>query len=267
MDTARLRVARLPRIWPLLAWTLAGLAVGLFLPPARIIGFLRFLHSGIDYPPDSTHSFFLAGAQSIVCARNTGLYAGAFLTMAWAWATGRGRSVEFPPLRIGLVLALFVGVMAADGLNSFVRDIGYPSPYAPMNWLRLATGLLAGAAVAAYFVPVVNSLIWREGTDQAVVPSLRSLGGLLLCLTGFWAVVVLGLDLFALPVALLTAAASFILFGSLNLIFLVLILRRDNTFLRLADLLRPGLVCLALALAELALLAWVVRGVMSAARM
>lgn len=247
------------------AWLLApaGLlalaAVGSLPGAAPLIDGMRLLHSGVDYHPDATHSFFLNGRQSVICARNTGIYTGAFLTMLWAWATGRGRAQGFPPLRMGVVLATFVGIMAADGFNSLAADMGYPSVYEPTNPLRLLTGLLAGVAVTAYFLPVVNSLFWREPREGAVLGDFRSLCALLGLLAILWLVVVLGVDAFALPVAGLTTAASLVLFGAVNLLFLVLILKRENGYDRARDLLFPASMALLLSLAQLTLLAWVMR--------
>jgi uncharacterized membrane protein len=226
---------------------------------------LRLLHSGVDYHKDTSHSFFLAGAQSVMCARNSGIYAGALLFVVWAWVSGLGRAQGFPPLRVGLALALFVGVMAADGFNSLAAELGYPTPYAPATALRLGTGLLAGVAVAAYFLPVLNGLLWRASDERPVLPGYRSLPLALLMPSALWLGVVLRVDALALPVALLTTVATLGLFGGVNLLFLILVLRKDRQFGRAGELLRPGAAALALASAQLALLAWVVRAVVSKA--
>ncbi|MEJ7653460.1 MAG: DUF2085 domain-containing protein [Chloroflexia bacterium] len=239
------RTSGTPRVWLLPAGLAVLVLVGVLLDPGPVFRVLRVLHSGVDYHPDSTHSFFLSGEQSIICARNSGLYAGALLAVVWAWATGRGRAIEFPQLRVAIVLAIFVLAMALDGFNSVAWDIGYATPYDPTNPLRLATGLLAGAAVGTYFLPVLNGLIWRSSLPSSALPGYRSLVGLTLVLAGYWAVVTLGLDVFALPVALTTAGASFVLFGGANLIFLLLLRRSENTMDRARDLLRPGLICAA----------------------
>ena len=227
-----------------------------------VIHALRLLHSGVDYHEDASHSFFLAGAQSIICARNTGIYCGAFLTVLWAWAAGRGRAQGLPPLRVGLVLALLFGTMVADGFNSLAADLGYPSPYAPTTALRLGTGLLAGTAAGVYFLPVLNGLLWREPDERPVVPGYGALGRLLLPQLALWLAVMLGLDTLALPVALLTTAASLALLGGINLIFIVILLKLDNRVARLGQLLRPGTAALAVALVQLGLLAWLVRAVL-----
>lgn len=259
IHTARRQLLGVSLAWPALLGALLFVAATGLIPPGAVMEKLRLLHSGVDYHPDSTHSFFLSGQQSVICSRNTGIYTGALLTMAWAWAANRGRALSFPPIRIGIVLALFVGIMAADGFNSLAADIGYPSAYEPSNWLRLGTGLLAGAAIVLYFLPVLNSLLWREGQYQPVIGSPRSLGALLMWPAALWLLVTLHVDVVALPVALLTTTASLVLFGSLNLLFLTVILHRENRFRRVHDLLRPALASLALALAQLVALAFIVQ--------
>lgn len=229
------------------------------LVPARLMESLFLLHSGVDYHEDMTHSLLLGGYQSVLCARNTGIYVGAMLALVWAWGTRRGRAQGFPPLRVALVLALFVGVLIADGVNSVVADLGYPSAYEPTNPLRLATGLLAGAAVGVYFLPVLNGILWRDREARSVLPGYRALGGLVLVLAGLWGLLVSGLDVLAVPLALLTTTASLVLFGAVNLLFLVLLLKADNRFARARDLATFGLVAVVAALGQMALLAWFMR--------
>lgn len=238
---------------------LSGAALLSALDPARVMESLLLLHSGVDYHEDTTHSLLLGGYQSVLCARNTGIYVGAMLALVWAWGTGRGRAQGFPSLRVALVLALLVGVMIADGVNSVVAELGYPSAYQPSNPLRLATGLLAGAAVGVYFLPVLNGIVWKDRDARSVLPGLRALGGLVLVLTGLWSLLVSGLDVLAVPLALLTTMASLVLFGAVNLLFLVLLLKADNRFTRARNLATFSLVAVVAALGQMMLLAWFMR--------
>jgi hypothetical protein len=105
---------------------------------------------------------------------------------------------------------------------------------------------------------VLNGLLWRDSDTRCVLPDLWVLPPLLAAPAALWLVVILGLDALALPVALLTAAASLLLFGGVNLLFLVLLLRLDNRFRRARELLRPGAVAASVAVVQLALLAWAV---------
>lgn len=223
-----------------------------------VIQALGALHSGLYHHEGESHSFVLGGQQSVLCARNTGIYVGALLAVLGIGVSGRGSATGAPPLRVGVVLALFVGVMAADGFNSLADDLGYPTPYEPSTALRLGTGLLAGIAVGAYFLPVLNGLLWRDADPRRVLPDLRALPPLLAAPAALWLVVMLGIDALALPVALLTATASLLLFGGVNLLFLVLLLRLDNRYGRARELLPPAAAAASVAAVQLALLAWAV---------
>lgn len=240
---------------------LLSLVSPLLVGSSRLMETLFLLHSGLDYHKDTTHSFFLGGYQSVQCARNTGIYSGAFLALVWVWATGRGRAQEFPPLRVALALALFIGVMIADGVNSFVADMGYAAAYPPSIPLRLGTGLLAGAAVGLYFLPVLNGILWRDRDQRRVVPSYKALAPLLTVLVLIWVIVVAGLDLLAVPVALLTTLAALGLFGAVNLLFFVLLVKADNRFIHVRELSRYGVVSLAVAFVQMLLLAWFMHAV------
>ncbi len=241
---------------------LALLLLALSAAAGPVIGFLRALHSGVDYHSDSTHHLFLGGHQSIICARNTGIYVGALLTWFWAWGSGKGRACRFPPFRVAAVLALLVGVMAADGLNSLVADMGYQPAYSPHNLLRLATGLGAGTAVAAYLLPVVSSVLWCSAPEEPILPSIRALLALLGLQAALWVIVALRVALFALPLALLTTLASLVLFGAINLLVIVVLRGWDNTFDTVRQIMQPGGAAVALALVEMAALALVIPRVM-----
>jgi uncharacterized membrane protein len=256
------RASRPPLLPLALLATLLGLAalgtVGGGATPA-VIGALRLLHSGLYYHPDNSHSLYPDGYQSVLCARNTGIYAGALLAGLWALATGRGRAGGLPARGPGVALALGFAAMAADGLNSLVDDIGLRALYAPTNELRLATGLLAGLAVGVCFLAVINSLLWRAPAPRPVVPDWRSLGGLLLAPAALWLGLALGLPALSLPLAVLTAAASLALFGAVNLLFLSLVLRWENRFDRAGQLGAPAAIAVAVAVLQLGGLAWLVQ--------
>lgn len=251
-DEARWRVAAAVGIALFLAASASAPVAG------PVIDALRWAHSGVDYHPDASHSFFLAGRQSVQCARNTGLYTGALLLLASAWATGRGRTTRFPSRPVALALALGFGVMVLDGLNAVLGDLGYPTPYRPTIWGRLGTGLLAGVAVAAAALPVANGILWRAPDRRPIVPGLRALGAALLAPLLLWIGVVLRVDTLALPVALLTTAATLVLFGGVNLLVLVLARRAENRYAAAPEIARPFGAGVALAVAQVGLLAWLV---------
>lgn len=236
----------------------AGIAL---LGADRAVGALRLLHGGVDYHPDASHSLLLGGSESVMCARNTGIYCGVLLTALWAWTSGRGTACRFPPRRVMLALGALAGIMAVDGLNSLLADMGYWSAYEPSNLLRLATGLGAGVAAGAVFVPVLNGLLWTAPRGEPFVPSLRALLALLAWQAAFYAPVAVGIGALALPLALATTGASLALFGGVNLLALLIVLRRENAYRRVREAIPLVGVAVGLALLELAGLAWLVRGV------
>ena len=151
-----------------------ALALLAFLPGATLIERLRALDGGVcaQLP---THSFFFGGQQLPLCSRNTGIYSGFTCTVLVLWATGRIRSAQLPSMRVALVLGLCVFILAIDGFNSLFLDLGLPHLYQPHNVLRLATGLGTGTAMAAFLVPVANTLIWKHEDQRPSFGSFRQL--------------------------------------------------------------------------------------------
>lgn len=171
-----------PRSWEPQTWLIVGLAaayivalaVVAFLPGATLIERLRALDGGICAQIPS-HSFFPAGQQLPLCSRNSGIYLGFACTALVLLVSGRIRASHFPPLGVAIVLALAVAVMGLDGFNSLFNDLGLPHLYQPHNLLRLATGLGAGTAMAAFIIPVANALIWRADDIRSSFGSFREL--------------------------------------------------------------------------------------------
>ena len=102
-------------------------------------------------------SFFGAGVQVPVCARDTGIYVGFVVSLVVLSALSRGRRPRgFPPPRAWAILGLLVLTMAVDGVSSYA---GWRST---TNDIRLWTGLAAGFACAAIVLPMLNDTLWRS---------------------------------------------------------------------------------------------------------
>ncbi len=154
---------------------LAALAALIFAPGGTLLERLRALDSGVCAQLPS-HSFFPAGQQLPLCARNTGIYMGFATTVGVLWLTGRLRAARLPALPVALALGGAVALMGLDGFNSLFLDLRLPHLYQPHNLLRLATGLGTGTAMAAFLIPIANGLLWR-GDDAR--PSFNGFGQLL----------------------------------------------------------------------------------------
>ncbi len=233
---------------------LGVLALLVFLPGATLLERLRWLDSGVcaQLP---THSFYPGGERLPLCARNTGIYLGFIVTLATLYATGRGRVQRLPPWPVIVTLVSGIIMLAIDGGNSLLLDLGLPHLYHPHNLLRLAAGLLTGLAMAALILPVTNRLFWCEYNEQRSIASWRALAlclpALIIC---FFAVISQsGVVLY--PIALLSTSGLVMALSSVNLIIIVALSRRDQVFSHYRELLPYFGLALACASGELIALA------------
>jgi uncharacterized membrane protein len=235
---------------------LVGLIVLAILPGASLAERLRWLDSGICAQA-LTHTF-IAGKELLpLCARNTGIYLGYIITFATFALMGRARAQRIPPRALTVVLIFGMLLCAVDGLNSFFLDLRLPHLYQPANAFRLISGLATGLAMAALLLPLHNRLLWCEYNEQASIPSWRMLGGLLLALS-LCALMVLAQHVLLLyPLALLSTTGLIAAMGHLNLIVIVAISKRDETFTQTRELLPFYGLAIVCAIGELALLAQV----------
>ena len=236
------------------AFYLGLLALLIFPPGASLLDRLRWLDSGIcaQIP---THSFYPGGERLPLCARNTGIYLGFIVTLILLYSTGRGRAQQLPPWPMIVMLACGVIALAIDGFNSLALDLGLPHLYQPHNLLRLATGLVTGLAMALLALQILNQLFWRGYNQQHSLPTWKSLlvylPVLILC---FFAVA--SQSIFVLyPLALLSTAGILTALSSINLIFIVALSKRSETFEYYRQLLPFFILALILALGEMLALA------------
>ncbi len=244
-----------PWIIPTVALLYLGLLAALvLLPGASLLDRLRWLDSGIcaQLP---THSFYPGGEELPLCARNTGIYLGFAVTLITLYITGRKYAQQLPPWPIMMVLASGVAALAIDGFNSFLLDLGLPHLYQPHNLLRLATGLITGLAMATLAQPIINQMLWRKYNDQRSIASWKALFALIPALIiCFFAVA--SQSIYALyPLALLSTAGVLTVLSSVNLIFLITMSKRDETFERYRELLPFFSLALIFAIGEMLALA------------
>ena len=252
---------RSPRVWEPPVWAIIALAVAylvalaalIFLPGATLIDRLRALDGGIcaQLP---THSFYPAGQQLPLCARNTGIYTGFALGFLTLLGAGRTRAARLPRLPVALLLVGLVGMMALDGFNSLFLDLGLPHLYQPNNLLRLLTGLGAGVAMVAFIMPVTNGLLWRS---EDLRPSFRSFGQLavvapLVVLTFLAVGSQIGWLLY--PIAIVSSLGLMLALTLVNLVFVVSFSPLVGRFERWRQVFPVFTLAVALAAVELTLL-------------
>lgn len=252
---------RTPHMWEPPTWLLISLAVAyvaalaalIFLPNGTLLDRLRALDGGICAQAPS-HSYFPAGQQLPLCARNTGIYLGFSLGFFTLLGSGRLLSSRLPRLPVAIALVGCVGFMAVDGINSLLNDLGAPHLYHPQNPLRLISGLGAGVAMVAFITPVTNGLLWRWEDTR---PSFKSFGQLALVapllLVAFLAVSS-QLAWLLYPIALLSSFGLLLALTSVNLVFLICFTPFIGRFERWRQVLPIFTLAIALAVIELTLL-------------
>ncbi len=247
------------RFTPLLAggivfFTLCVLAVLIFFPGGSLLSRMRWLDSGIC-AQIASHSFYPGGEQLPLCARNTGIYLGFLVTLTTLYSKGRGRAQVLPSWPLFILLMSGVVALAIDGFNSLFLDLAMKHLYQPNNFLRLATGLVAGLAMALLLLPVLNRLFWLGYNENRSVASWRELIQYLPMLIVCFFIVASQNALILYPIALLSTVGVLTMLSSLNLIAIVGICRRDETFERYRDLLPFLSFAFLFAMGEMLLLA------------
>jgi uncharacterized membrane protein len=200
--------------------TLAAIMV--FWPGATLLDRLRALDGGIcaQLP---THSFYPGGQRLPLCARNTGIYLGYTIAFVTLFLTGRGRAAQFPRWPMALVMGLCILALAIDGFNSLFLDLHLPHLYQPHNLIRLTTGLLTGASMACFLLPVANSVLWKGMNNQRSVDSWWQLLQLLPILALAFLAVGTQTAIFLYPVAILSSLGVVIALSLINLTIVVAI--------------------------------------------
>ncbi len=212
-----------PPQWVIVALAAAyviALAALVFAPGGTFIERLRALDGGICAQVPS-HSFFPGGVQLPLCSRNTGIYLGFALTFLLLRGAGRLRASRLPSLGVSALLALAVVALGVDGFNSLFLDLHLPHLYQPHNLLRLATGLGTGTAMAAFLLPVANSLVWRSDDTRSSFGSLSRLAWMLPILAVGGLAVGSQTPWLLYPIAILSSAGLVMALSLVNLTFLL----------------------------------------------
>lgn len=247
------------RLW---AGLLGVLLTAFLVAPWPLLDKLWAIGYGIC-PQRISHSYFLGGQQLPVEARMMGMFAGFLLSVVVFAGLGRFRARRLPTWPHLLVLAVFGTSMAVDGVNATMYDLGLPHLYVPLNPVRLITGLLMGAAMAGLLWPIFNMTVWREAPAVSVLDRPWHLALLLLLLSLFAGVILLGVDWLLYPVSLLTTVGQVALLATLGTVMATVALRRDRQAASAWDLapsVVAGLALTVLLLVSMAAMRYTVLG-------
>lgn len=126
-----------------------------------------------------SHGYHVDGHALPLCARCTGMYFGALVTLAFH-ARLHPRAIGLPRPWVLITLVLFIFAWAGDGLNSFLSTFSaLPHLYSPENILRLITGALMGITIGTFIYVVFNSLFWAAPLPDPILASPREFLALL----------------------------------------------------------------------------------------
>lgn len=192
-------------------------------------------------------SFFGAGYQVPVCARDTGIFVG--FTLAWLLIVflERGRRPTEPPAALhSVVLVVLIVLMAIDGVTS------YAGLRPTTNEIRLITGLMTGYALAAFTVPLLNGQLWRAAGSDRVLAGRWSFTLYLASLPIAWLLVYYVAPWFGLVYPWLVVAAIMVTFIAVNLVIVCLFNEFERRAQTVWDARVPVLLALVLTLVELA---------------
>ncbi len=241
--------------------TVGLLVVGWLLnTPAGLLGKADAIGYAVCHRID-VRSFHLGDRPFPLCARCTGMYLGAMLGLAFQALVGRRRGSHpagMPSRPVLAGLGLLVIAFGVDGVNSFLHLFsGAPGLYEPGNLLRLLTGTGMGLVIALVIYPAFNQAVWQSIDPAPAVGGLRVfLIIVLLALALDW-LVWLENPLLLFVFALVSASGVLVILTMVYSLFWLLILRKENTYQRLVQMLLPlvggfGIALLQIALFDLA---------------
>jgi len=222
---------------------LFAIAAFLYIAPPGLLGKADAVGYAICHRI-SERSFHIGERQLPMCARDTGTFTSAGVTLLLLALTKPKRG-GMPAKKIIAVLVAFFLIWAVDGSNSYLYLIKQtypgalpqiPNIYIPNNTLRLLTGSGMGMGMGAVLYAAFNQTAWKELDMRPALAKWRDLS----LLVG----IMLLVDLAILSESLLVLypIAFISVFGVLTLLTLIfsvvwmMIMREENSFTSLREM-------------------------------
>ncbi|MBE2223920.1 MAG: DUF2085 domain-containing protein [Anaerolineae bacterium] len=200
-------------------------------------------------------SFTIAGRQFPLCARCTGMYLGVFLVFLLLWLGGRLRRGGMPSTPIMLILMAFVVIMGIDGINSYLHFFpNAPHLYEPRNWLRLLTGMGTGLMMGIIIVPALMQILWRDISYKPVLATFREFAGIIVVALLLVLLLLSNQATINYVLALASTAGLLLIVMSLNVVFLLIVLRREGRAEKWQQIILPLTIGFILAILELSII-------------
>ncbi len=229
--------------WLIPLAALIAITVYIVITPPGLLGKADAVGYAICHRIDE-RSFHIHDRQLPMCARDTGTFTSAALSMLFIAIIGKKRA-GMPAKKIGIVLVTLFLIWGFDGANSYLYLIKQtypgalpqiPNLYIPNNTLRLLTGSGMGMGMASVLYAAFNQTAWKDVDMRPALASWRDLGLLV--------TIILVVDLLVLSESLIVLypVAYISVFGVLMLLSLIfsvvwmMIMRQDNSFTHFKDM-------------------------------
>lgn len=202
-------------------------------------------------------SFIAGGLQAPVCARDTGIYVGFAVGFALLTLLHQDRPRGLPPRHVWIVSALWLALMAWDGITS------YSGLRETVNGIRLISGLGVGFSAAALILPMLNDEVWRESSAARVLEPAWRFWTWLLAIPLTWALMTYLGPLLGAAWILAIALSVPVTLTLINLVIIAILPAFDRKGMGPADVLLPLTLAFALSVAEIAgsgVLRWLLIG-------
>jgi uncharacterized membrane protein len=240
--------------WPVFA--LIVLAIVAALLPKPVIESLDVVGYAVCHRIPE-RSFFVSGIQLPLCARDTGMFSGALLGIVSFAVVQRKRVAQFPRKPFLFVLAAFFLIWGFDGFNSYMLLLrNQVLIYMPQNWLRLVTGAFMGITLSSFVVPLFNSAVWKPDltSNEASVATWRTVARLVSIAVGIIAVVLWQPDFLYGPIALLSTLGVLTLLVVVNMLLVILLMKRESRYERWGQLVLPLIAGISFTFTEILLI-------------
>ncbi len=236
MSEEPLKLPRKPFPW---RWILFGLAVlltsvWLALTPEGLLGKAHAVGYAVCHQINE-RSFQIFGQSMPLCARCSGMFTGAMLGLVYQIA--QGRKGKMPPLWVMVLLGLMALAWVLDGTNSFTMLIpGIGSVYETRNWTRLVTGTGMGLALSAILLPSFVQTVFVHWEEESALGNWKQVLGLLAGAAILDVLILEEIPWILYPIALISSAGVLVLLTMVYTMVLVMLTKKDNTFVKLTFL-------------------------------
>ena len=229
--------------WIIPLAALFALAVFIYISPPELLGKADAVGYAICHRIDE-RSFHLGERQLPMCARDTGTFTSAGLTLLILALTKPKRG-GMPSKKIIFVLASLFLIWAFDGANSYLYLIKQiyegalpqvPNAYVPNNTLRLLTGTGMGMGMGAILYAAFNQSAWKKVDMRPALKDWRDLGILagILYLVAF---AILTESIIVLyPIAYISVFGVLALLSLIFSVVWIMIMRQENSFTSLKEI-------------------------------